>query len=105
VFLDSAVLRPMLKPRSDFQEFQPFVNLPPRSLTDYYKLIKKPMCLKLVGKHARGQQGRDAATGVTLHKTWDSFEEEVSLIWKNAQDYNEDGSDMFELASKFRVRF
>lgn len=88
---------------SEFQEFQPFVNLPPRSLNDYYQLIKKPMCLKLMIKRCRGQHGRDAATGVTDFKTWDAFEDEVSLIWQNAQTYNEDGSDMFQLADTFKV--
>lgn len=89
--------------RSDFAEFQPFVNLPPRSLADYYQIIKKPQCLKSMIKRARGQHGRDAPTGITDFKTWDAFEDEASLIWKNAQEYNEDGSEMFELAGKFKV--
>ncbi|GAM85380.1 hypothetical protein ANO11243_033870 [Dothideomycetidae sp. 11243] len=91
------------KDEDDFAEFQPFVNLPSRSLTDYYHLIKKPMCLRMIAKRARGQHGRDAATGITDLKTWDAFEDEVSLIWKNCHEYNEDGSEMFELATKFKV--
>lgn len=61
------------------------------------------MCLKMVIKRARGQHGREAATGVTDYKTWDAFENDVALIWKNAQEYNEDGSDMYELSKKFKV--
>lgn len=99
----SALSITMLTIHSDLAEFQPFVNLPSRSITDYYQLIKRPLCLKMVIKRARGQHGREAATGVTDYKTWDAFEDDVSLIWKNAQEYNEDGSEMYELAEKFKV--
>ncbi|KAF4556057.1 Chromatin structure-remodeling complex subunit rsc4-like protein [Elsinoe fawcettii] len=85
--------------------YQPFFNLPPRSLTDYFQLIKRPVCLKSLQKRARGQHGRETPTGITDFKTWDAFEDEVSLIWKNAQEYNEDGSDMFNLAEEFKEHF
>lgn len=29
--------------------------------------------------------------------------DEVSYIWNNAREYNEDGSDMFELSLEFEV--
>lgn len=83
--------------------FTPFVNLPSRKLEDYYKYIKTPMSLKGVQKKTKGQHGREPPTGVSDFKTWDSFEQCVSLIWKNARDYNEDGSDMYQLASDFEV--
>jgi hypothetical protein len=51
----------------------------------------------------RGVHGRNAATGITLLKSWDSLEEEMSYIWKNAQTYNEDGSDIFNLAEDLKV--
>ena len=28
----------------------------------------------------------------------------MSFIWRNAKEYNEDGSDMFNLATEFEVR-
>lgn len=85
------------------QIFSPFVNMPPRELTDYYRLIKRPISLNYVKKRTRGQHGRGAATMMTDYKNWDAFEEDVSYIWRNAREYNEDGSDMFNLAGEFEV--
>lgn len=62
------------------------------------------MSLSGVKKRTIGKHGREAATGITDFKTWDSFEQEVSFIWKNARAYNEDGSDMYNLAGEFEVR-
>jgi Bromodomain len=42
-------------------------------------------------------------TGLTDFQTWDAFEEEVNLVWINAQTYNEDGSEMYLLAGDFKV--
>lgn len=61
------------------------------------------MCIKSVAKRARGQHGRAPPTGVSDFKNWDAFEEEVSFIWRNAHEYNEDGSAMYILASDFEV--
>jgi hypothetical protein len=47
--------------------------------------------------------GRNAPTGITLLKSWDALEEEMSHIWENAQTYNEDGSDIFNLADDLKV--
>lgn len=41
----------------------------------------------------------------TDFKTWDAFEDEVSYIWRNARDYNEDGSDIFNLSIEFEDLF
>lgn len=90
--------------RRGLQIYRPFTNLPSRSLEDYYKLIKHPVCLKSVHKRARGKHGRADETGISDFKTWDQFENEISFIWRNARDYNEDGSEMFELAGEFEVR-
>lgn len=89
----------------DLQIYHPFGNLPSRTYTDYYQLIKKPVSLKSIMKRTRGQHGREPPTGITDFKTWDAFEEEVSLIWRNAQEYNEDGSEMFNLAEEFKVLY
>jgi hypothetical protein len=89
--------------RDDLQIFTPFVNLPSRSLLDYYQVIKRPVSLKSIAKRIRGIHGRTPATGLTDFHTWAAFEEEVSYIWKNARTYNEDGSEMFNLAADFEV--
>lgn len=86
------------------QIFAPFQNLPSRSLRDYYQLVKDPMSLAAVYKRVRGVVGREAPTGHTLFKSWDVFEDVVSLIWKNARIYNEDGSDIYNLSLEFEVR-
>ena len=85
--------------------FTPFVTLPPKTLTDYYSVIKEPMSLKAVQKKVRGVHGRQEITGVTDYKTWEAFEVDFSKIWQNAQEYNEDGSEIFELAADLRVSF
>ncbi|KAK6003409.1 hypothetical protein QM012_009180 [Aureobasidium pullulans] len=89
----------------DLEIFQPFVTLPPRTLTDYYNIIKKPTSLTSVRKRVRGQHSRGPATMQTDFKTWDAFEDEVSYIWRNARDYNEDGSDIFNLSIEFEDLF
>lgn len=83
--------------------FTPFAQLPSRKLEDYYKVIKLPVSLKGVRKRINGEHGKKEYTGVTDFKTWDAFEDMVSFIWRNAKDYNEDGSEMFELATQFEV--
>ncbi|QIW96409.1 hypothetical protein AMS68_001927 [Peltaster fructicola] len=85
--------------------YTPFANLPTRKLEDYYKLIRYPVSLKGVAKRIRGIHGRNEMTGVTDFKTWDAFSDEVSWIWRNAREYNEDGSDMYNLAGEFETDF
>ncbi|KAF7189349.1 Protein polybromo-1 [Pseudocercospora fuligena] len=85
--------------------FTPFVFLPSRKLEDYYKVIKHPVSIKGVQKLVKGVHGRNPPTGHTDFKTWDQFEQEVSFIWRNARDYNEDGSDMYQLANEFEEYF
>lgn len=88
---------------SGLEIYSPFANLPSRKLEDYYKAIRHPVCIKGVAKRCRGQHGRNPPTGVTDFKSWDMFADEVSFIWRNAKDYNEDGSDMYTLAEEFEV--
>ncbi|KAH0539102.1 hypothetical protein FGG08_004340 [Glutinoglossum americanum] len=91
---------------ADGQEVSyPFVNLPSRKLVDYFALIKHPVSLKGLDKLVRGVQGRSEATGVSVFKTWKDFEDEVSYIWKNARQYNEDGSEITELAGQLETFF
>ena len=59
--------------------------------------------MKGAQKLVRGIKGRDKPTGVSLFKSWQAFEEEIGQIWDNAREYNEDGSEIFELANTFEV--
>ena len=61
------------------------------------------MSILAVQKKVRGVVGRNPPTGFTDLKSWNAFEEHVSLIWKNARDYNEDGSDIYNLSLEFEV--
>ena len=83
--------------------FAPFIHLPSRTLSDYYRIIKRPVSLKSAQKLVRGIKGRDPPTGSTFLKSWQAFEDEVSYIWKNARTYNEDGSAISELAGELEV--
>lgn len=84
--------------------FEPFANRPPRSLKDYYQVIPHPTSLKILQKQVKGIHGRNENTGVSDFKTWAAFEEDASLIWKNAWHYNEDGSLISDLAKDLEVR-
>ncbi|KAL8959797.1 MAG: hypothetical protein Q9183_005572, partial [Haloplaca sp. 2 TL-2023] len=87
-----------LKNSNDELIVGPFTNLPSRELRDYYRVIKHPVSLKSVQKAVQGVKGREKPTGVSNFKSWATFEEETSAIWKNAYHYNEDGSDISEAA-------
>ncbi|QSZ29692.1 hypothetical protein DSL72_004209 [Monilinia vaccinii-corymbosi] len=92
-------------PSDEFFAFEPFVALPPRSLKDYYHVIPNPHCLKDLQKRVKGTYGGKNATGVSDFKTWAALEEDASLIWKNAYHYNEDGSEIFVLATELENFF
>ncbi|MCJ1290029.1 hypothetical protein MMC34_001564 [Xylographa carneopallida] len=94
-----------LKNQDDELISGPFINLPSRELRDYYSVIKSPQCLKRVQKQVRGIQGREKPNGVSLFKSWRAFEEEMSKIWNNARLYNEDGSNISELAGQLEAYF
>ena len=83
--------------------FELFINRPPRELKDYYQLIKHPVSLSSILKAVRGVKGREKPTGVSPFRGWRSFEEEVSFIWRNARQYNEDDSGAYILAGEFEV--
>jgi hypothetical protein len=84
--------------------FMDFFNLPSRKLVDYYELIKNPMSLKGVQKRVRGVHGRNAPTGITDYKNWDQLEHDMSFIWNNAWEYNEDGSFISNMAQTLKVQ-
>jgi hypothetical protein len=67
-------------------------------------VIKHPVCLKSVQKGIRGIRGRDKPIEGSFFRSWQAFEEEVSYIWNNARQYNEDGSEIYLLAGKLEVQ-
>ena len=81
----------------------PFINLPSREIKDYYQVIKHPLSLKGIMKLVRGVKGREKPTGTTLLSTWQDFEDEMSFIWNNARLYNEDDSEISQLAGELQV--
>lgn len=89
--------------RDEWAYFEPFMNLPPRALKDYYQLIEEPMSLKKLQKLVKGIHGRGDATGVSDFKSWAAFEEKAGLLWENAFYYNEEGSEISEMAQELKV--
>ncbi|KAL6829622.1 Bromodomain-containing protein [Trichoderma afarasin] len=93
------------EPEYDDAYFEPFINLPPRALRDYYKVITDPLSIKKLQKMVKGVQGRNDATGVSEFKSWSAFEEKTKLLWTNAYFYNEEGSDIYVLAQELEKFF
>ncbi|KIY03582.1 uncharacterized protein Z520_00273 [Fonsecaea multimorphosa CBS 102226] len=60
---------------------------------DYYKLVKKPTSISDV----RALVETDAV------QDWDALAKEVRLIWDNAKDYNQEGSDIYLMAEKLEA--
>ncbi|KAG9229545.1 Bromodomain-containing protein-like protein [Amylocarpus encephaloides] len=91
----------MEKEQSDdeYGTFEVFVDLPDRDLKDYYKVIKTPASLGTVQKQVKPDDG------VSEFKTWAAFEKAMDSIWNNAWQYNEDGSQISELAKDLQKRF
>ncbi|KAI9785841.1 MAG: hypothetical protein M1816_008233 [Peltula sp. TS41687] len=87
------------------QVVQPFMTLPSKKLKDYYSLIKRPVSLRSIWKKVRGVHGRNGTSGVSDFSSWAGLEEEMSLIWHNAREYNEDGSDIVRLAGVIEAYF
>lgn len=66
---------------------------PKRDYPDYYKVIEQPTSIADVKAMVR--QGR--------LKSWDALAREVRLIWDNAKEYNEPGSDIYEMTEALEV--
>jgi hypothetical protein len=77
--------------------------LPPRTLKEYFSVIEDPLSLKGLQKLIKGIHGRHEATGVSDFKGWAAFEEKSSLLWTNAHFFNEEGSEIYELATELKV--
>ncbi|KAJ5884108.1 uncharacterized protein N7473_010994 [Penicillium subrubescens] len=84
----------------------PFIGKPDRNLyRDYYEIIQHPVSLRTIQKQVRGTDSRKNPSRTTAFPTWKSFEEEVAYIWRNAREYNEDGSDISMLAGILEEHF
>ncbi|KAF7713231.1 Bromo domain-containing protein [Penicillium ucsense] len=84
----------------------PFIGKPDRNLyRDYYEVIHHPTSLRTIQKQVRGTDSRKNPTRTTAFPTWKSFEDEVEYIWRNAREYNEDGSDISNLAGILEEHF
>ncbi|GAD92639.1 conserved hypothetical protein [Paecilomyces variotii No. 5] len=84
----------------------PFVNKPDRNLyKDYYEIIQHPVSLRTIQRQVRGTDGRKSGARTTAFPTWLSFEEEMEYIWRNAREFNEDGSEIFIYAGVLEDHF
>ncbi|KAJ5180378.1 hypothetical protein N7492_003588 [Penicillium capsulatum] len=84
----------------------PFIGKPDRNLyRDYYEIIQHPVSLRSIQQKVRGTDTRKKTSKTTAFPTWQLFEEEVSYIWRNARQYNEDGSDISALAGLLEEYF
>ncbi|KAI9744397.1 MAG: hypothetical protein M1818_001926 [Claussenomyces sp. TS43310] len=92
-------------PDDEFPTFEPFVSLPPRTLRDYYQVIQHPVSLKGLLKRVRGVHARNEMTGASDFRNWKSLVDEVECIWLNAWHYNEDSSEISQLARELQVAF
>ncbi|OQE14379.1 hypothetical protein PENFLA_c038G09411 [Penicillium flavigenum] len=92
---------------SDGQDVSyPFIGKPDRNLyRDYYEIIQHPVSLRSIQKRVRGTDSRKNSSRTTAYPTWQSFEEEVSYVWRNAREYNEDDSDISILAGVLEDHF
>jgi len=71
-----------------------FERKPPRrELPHYYKVIQRPTSINDL--RSMLQQGK--------FTTWDDFAREARLIWSNAKEYNEPGSEIFTMAEKLET--
>ncbi|KAF4343200.1 polybromo-1 [Fusarium beomiforme] len=92
-------------PGYDGPYFEAFINLPPRSLKEYFKVISDPMSIRKLQKAVRGFHGRGGSTGVSDFKSWATFEEKAKLLWTNAYFYNEESSDIYQVAQDLEKFF
>jgi hypothetical protein len=90
-------------PGYDGPYFEAFINLPPRSLKEYYKVISDPMSLRKLQRAVKGMHGRGGSTGISDFKSWAAFEEKAKLLWTNAYFFNEEGSEIYSVAQELEV--
>ncbi|KAM0222756.1 hypothetical protein ACHAPA_001284 [Fusarium lateritium] len=85
--------------------FEAFINLPPRSLKEYFKVISEPVSIRKLQKMVKGMHARGETTGSSDFKSWASFEEKAKLLWTNAYFFNEEGSEIYSVAQELEEFF
>ncbi|KAK2759063.1 hypothetical protein FQN54_003162 [Arachnomyces sp. PD_36] len=84
----------------------PFITKPDqRMYKEYYDIIQHPVSLRGIQKRARGIGSKNNPMKLTSFPTWQSFEDEMRYIWRNARQFNEDGSEISILAGKLEEYF
>lgn len=66
-------------------------------------MISEPLSLRKLQKMVQGRLSRTDTAGVSYFKSWAAFEEKAKLLWENAYYYNEEGSEIYELAQDLEV--
>ena len=90
------VLKALRRPRdgSDGQHIRHFEKLPDKtSMPEYFAEIKRPISVEQIKKSLKRRR----------YKTFDHFLGDLNLMFNNAKQYNEDGSEIFEAAATLQV--
>lgn len=94
----------MLTLQSDQEIAAPFITKPDqRMYKEYYDIIQHPVSLRGIQKRVRGIGWKNNPMKKTSFPTWQSFEDEMNYVWRNAREFNEDGSEIVILAGKLEV--
>jgi hypothetical protein len=97
-----------LNQRDAIATFADFIDLPTRSLKDYYATIQHPLSLKSLQKVVKGvsgSRGRSSSGGGSPFLTWPQFEKEISYIWTNTFEYNMEDSEIYARGKQLEVRW
>lgn len=74
--------------RAGYAVYTDFQKLPPRTGTEYYKFISRPISLHTIGRNVKRHAYKDAQT----------FIDDLAQITWNARHFNEPGLDIYENA-------
>ncbi|PCG91025.1 Bromodomain [Penicillium occitanis (nom. inval.)] len=84
----------------------PFLYKPDKNLyKEYYEIIQHPVSLRSILKQVRGIEGRKPHSHKTAFPTWQMFADEMEYVWGNAREFNEEGSEIVDLANILEAHF
>lgn len=72
---------------------------------EYYEIIQHPVSLRSLLKQVRGIEGRKPHSNKTAFPTWQMFEDEMEYVWGNAREFNEEDSEIVDLANILEVNY
>lgn len=76
--------------------YEPFLDLPSRSeYPDYYQIIKQPISISMI----------QAKIGKNQYESEADLEDDVHLLCWNAQQYNEEESQIYKDAMSLQIAF